>query len=472
MFVANKANSRIHRPPFPLFGGGHAFALADLFAGGYAGFTAAPFARAQKFTTAAGSTASELGDPIGRIEPLAGTLTLTQTVSASRPTYGQFPKGGVTNLLAVNGVPSEDFSNALWNKDFTGFPVTITANATSAPDGTITADKIVTYNGSTVHLVGVTGIPVSGSTNYNIIYAKADEWTRIGVRFYDLGAVGYSARGTIDLSDGSTLNTLEGSVTAEDAVVDYPALGAGSGWWKVKFYGALVGTSGQYLIDIHNTTLVQEVETGDGVSGIYVWGAQASLSDTPYQKVTSASNITESGVTSVPAVYGDGADDYLTFGVAAFGTATAGLFADTGENWSTWFAYTGFDDAGDLLTQCGATEANRMYQVYLAGGELQVRLRGTDNDTNAVWNDGSPHFGVLTCTNGVATLSLDGATETTLTVGVAAAETDDIAFLARTPTLPAGHLTGFSDAGMIARVLTTAEKANLYNSYNTAWGIA
>jgi hypothetical protein len=59
----------------------------------------------------------------------------TQATSAARPIFGRVPVGGRRNLL----LRTEEFDNAVWLK----FKSSITPNATIAPDGTSTADKLI-----------------------------------------------------------------------------------------------------------------------------------------------------------------------------------------------------------------------------------------------------------------------------------------------------------------------------------------
>jgi type 1 fimbria pilin len=76
-------------------------------------------------------------DKIYSLKPTdgSGDLTFTRASSATRVNSDGLIESPRTNLVLY----SEEFDNAYWTKT----NVTITANATTAPDGNLTADKLV-----------------------------------------------------------------------------------------------------------------------------------------------------------------------------------------------------------------------------------------------------------------------------------------------------------------------------------------
>jgi len=153
---------------------------------------------------------------------------------------GLLVEPAATNLLFY----SEDFDN--WSKN----NVTVTANATVAPNGLTVANKIVENTANDRHQV-YSGSGTAGSFS---IYAKAAERSILGV---------YSGSFfSFDLSAG----TATGSGASIESV--------GSGWFRC--FATRTNSSSVYVGPSINTVVddLSWTYTGDGTSGIYLWGAQ------------------------------------------------------------------------------------------------------------------------------------------------------------------------------------------------------
>lgn len=160
-----------------------------------------------------------------------------------------------TNLLTY----SSDFANAAWFKSNS----TITANAAVAPDGTMTASKLVMTAGTDPNSANNTGIQnlnrVDSGTSVSSLsfFAKAGEVSSIRIR----ENISTGAFLTVDLSTGAITignSTQFGSPSA---------VNFGNGWWRISFTTAIGSTSGSRFGLRANAV-------GDGTSGIYIWGAQ------------------------------------------------------------------------------------------------------------------------------------------------------------------------------------------------------
>jgi hypothetical protein len=161
-----------------------------------------------------------------------------------------------TNLLLY----SEEFDNAYWTKS----NVTISTNQIIAPDGTLTADKMVEDATLNQHRIFRA---IDGSTKNVSIYAKAAERSYIGL----FAAVG--TRTYFNLSAGTIGTVSSGSTATIESV--------GNGWYRCSLYNAHPTNSGLVQLSTDGTT---ETYTGDGVSGVYIWGAdlEAGTFATPY----------------------------------------------------------------------------------------------------------------------------------------------------------------------------------------------
>ena len=178
-----------------------------------------------------------------------------------------------TNLLTY----SEQFDNAVWTRD----TATITANAVVAPDGTLTADKLFETASTGVHRF-LRATPISAATTYTAsVYVKAAERRYFGMK---TGVAG-EAPPVFDLLDGNV-------VTGDGAIVD-----VGDGWYRCS----CTFSSGESTLHyahwtiLINPTFSGEVYTGDGTSGVYIWGAQLEVGAFPTSYIkTEASQVTRS----------------------------------------------------------------------------------------------------------------------------------------------------------------------------------
>jgi hypothetical protein len=157
---------------------------------------------------------------------------------------------------------SEEFDNASWTKG----GVTVTANTVVAPDGTLTGDKLVEATDNAARSVLQNWTSVSGTTYTFSVYAKKGErqWLFING---SSGAFGITTRAWFDLQNG-VVGTLQNSPIATIADV-------GNGWYRCTMTKAATASAthtstGFYMSNADNTVAY----TGDGYSGIYIWGAQ------------------------------------------------------------------------------------------------------------------------------------------------------------------------------------------------------
>lgn len=177
---------------------------------------------------------------------------------------------------------SQEFDNASWVKT----ACSISANNTTAPDGTTTADKFVEDSTTAVHFVSQNTTKAAVALPYTIsVYAKAAErtWLRVGGND---GASG-NALAWFDLANG-----VKGSLSQNGSwtVLSSSIKSVGNGWYRcsVTFSSNTVTT-----IQTHFTLSTGDnvaSYAGDGSSGLFIWGAQteAAYSATTYVATTTA----------------------------------------------------------------------------------------------------------------------------------------------------------------------------------------
>jgi hypothetical protein len=176
---------------------------------------------------------------------------------------------GKITYAPANLVPySQEFDNAAWTKT----AATITANATSAPDGTTTAGLMVPNTTLSQHRID-RATTITATAHTWSCFAKAGgygfAWLRIGLA----GAV-------FNLSTGATSNVSAGVTATAQAFAD--------GWWRLSVSATAAGND---IVRINALpTAVASDFSGDGTSGIYLWGAQ--LEPVTYQTVPGTYNAT------------------------------------------------------------------------------------------------------------------------------------------------------------------------------------
>ena len=220
-----------------------------------------------RITYTRNSTGTYTG-PNGLIKTAANNVPRFDYDPATRICKGMLIEEQRTNFLTY----SEQFDNAAWGKS----EGTITANTTSAPDGATTADKFVESTTSAAfHFFNQTYTKPSSTALYYTwsVYAK-DAGRQLVMTLESGGSNGGIAR--FDLSTG-TVVTSGNYGTFTNGVGQIQSVG--NGWYRCSI-SATTGTESTVTtqISLYNISLGTNVYTGDGTSGVYVWGAQLEAS--------------------------------------------------------------------------------------------------------------------------------------------------------------------------------------------------
>jgi len=207
----------------------------------------------------------------------ANTKQLDNRITFTRSTPAVY-YDGVTTALAEQNLfnYSQDFDNANWVK----YKTTITANSTTAPDGTTTADSLVENNENFQHLVYrnvLQNVVPSSSIATMSIYAKANSRSWINLNLYD----GSNRITWFDLTNGVVGTNASGNTAVITSV--------GNGWYRCSITRTIANAavlSPEFGISPSDNTYIY---TGNGTSNIYIWGAQLEqrTSVTAYTATTS-----------------------------------------------------------------------------------------------------------------------------------------------------------------------------------------
>jgi hypothetical protein len=167
------------------------------------------------------------------------------------------------NLLTY----SEDFSNAAWVKGGT----VVTANATNAPDGELSADNVVGTSGVGERRVFKSSIVAAtvGISYTATVYAKTNgaDWLIVRDDFAGYGDTSF------DLING-VVGTVASGRTA--SIYD-----AGNGYYACSVTSTVTASfvTGQIMFCLADVDNGRATFSGDGIKGIYLWGAHLYRSD-------------------------------------------------------------------------------------------------------------------------------------------------------------------------------------------------
>jgi Concanavalin A-like lectin/glucanases superfamily len=204
---------------------------------------------------------------IGYAKTSSGTLTLFASNTLRITDLGLLIEDARTNLRTS----SQDITSADWNKT----NATATANVTAAPDGTTTADSLITTATNAAHFISgsIGTAPATDKYTWSCYYKAA------GYNFGMLSAIDLALNNNyticIDLVNQvvSDNRVRGGSPTGVSFGAEALANGWTRGWITMDMPS---GNNIDHGVTIYNaaTFPINENFLGDGVSGIYVWGAQ------------------------------------------------------------------------------------------------------------------------------------------------------------------------------------------------------
>jgi hypothetical protein len=164
---------------------------------------------------------------------------------------------------------SEQFDNNWWVEARS----TITANVIVSPDGTVDADKLIEdTTASNTHYIRSTAYSTVSGTSYTwSIFLKAGERTkaRVALQLFLSGSAYPTTNPRVDV------DLVTGTLSNAFGTIGTSITNAGNGWYRVAVSAtananAADQLAGVFLLDGAG----EQTYTGDGYSGIFIWGAQ------------------------------------------------------------------------------------------------------------------------------------------------------------------------------------------------------
>jgi hypothetical protein len=190
----------------------------------------------------------------------SGDMVVSRATTATRVNSANLVEVVPRNLFTY----SEEFDNAAWSK----FQATVTANDTTAPNGTATADKLASSTNGTAVLFRTASTEAGVATIS--VYAKAGTNDVLDIGFTNVS----------DFTVKANLTT--GTITSATSGITGTITNVGNGWYRVTATRTMTASG---------TAFINSATT---ISGrfIYIWGGQLDLGNvTEYFPTTTRLNI-------------------------------------------------------------------------------------------------------------------------------------------------------------------------------------
>lgn len=286
---------------------------------------------------------------------------------------GLLIEGAATNLYSR----SEEINDSAWTKS----AVTVAANAAVAPDGALTADKVVETAANSQHYIlrSITSTAVDHSVSF---FVKAAERWRGRIQLDD----GTTAWATADFDLVAKTGTVVAGAGASIAVQE-----CGSGWFRVSLTGTATNTTVRMVLRVSDSTGATSY-AGDGVSGYFVWGLQLETASMSSYIPTAASTVGRgrdscnigTGSWSTPTEFTVLAE-FVTPLIPSAATNTVAALIDATENDISRIYLSG-SSIRAAITAGGASQALLTGNTYVASSVGRFALAAKVDDFAASYN--------------------------------------------------------------------------------------
>jgi uncharacterized delta-60 repeat protein len=175
-------------------------------------------------------------------------------------------------------VQSQNFTSANWLK----VRSSVTASATTAPDGSLTGTKLINDISNDSHYVRSDGYTFSSGDTYTIsYYAKSSELSWVAIQINENSVIFPT---TYTNLSGGSLGNIGAGVTASIENV-------GDGWYRTSLTRTVVNAGLSYFAILTSTGNGIPSYSGNGTSGVFIWGVQLERLpfSTPYIPTTTTS---------------------------------------------------------------------------------------------------------------------------------------------------------------------------------------
>jgi|LakMenEpi03Aug12_release.lakeMendotaPanAssembly.Ray.scaffolds.fasta_scaffold137047_2 hypothetical protein len=285
---------------------------------------------------------------------------------------------------------SNQFDNGIWTKN----SVIVTANAAISPEGYANAKKLISTAVSGFHsLTQLTS--KSALTPYTFsFFAKADE-------------IGFCIPNFSNTFSGTQLlaqvNLTNGAVALVSAGLSASTQNYGNGWFRVILTATSQNNTLDFMVTINTTDAAGNANhTGNGTSGILIYGAQLEIGSSPTSYIPTiaaiatrnADVISKTGISSLigpteGTIYAEINNTLMTYSATGY---VMRIFADANnevwirkESGSNKYTAKWRANSVDVYTQSNISVLNGNNKIAIAykTGNSAVYLNGTQIGTSA-----------------------------------------------------------------------------------------
>jgi hypothetical protein len=282
-------------------------------------------------------------------QPITNYIPVLLTAASGVARFDHNPVTGESLGLLIEGqrsnlvTYSDDFADAAWTKT----RASITSNTIVAPNGTLTGDKLFVDTQNGWHYI-LQSISVTSGTTYTLsVYAKKAEQEYIQIHFPS------TQFGDSNAANGAVFNLSTGAISAQGSTLLAASItSVGNGWYRCSITKAATSTATATIpiTLVNQATFSTTGYTGDGYSGIYIWGAQLEAGAFPTSYIQT---------------------------VAATVTRNADAASMTGANFTSWFNNAEGTVYSEASTYAQTASDKRVWAI----------------STGATANNMSQHFG-------------------------------------------------------------------------------
>jgi hypothetical protein len=334
-----------------------------------------------------------------------GDFTFTRSSAATRVNADGFIEKETQNLFRY----SEEFNQgSAWSKQG---GAQISPNASTAPDGTNTADLLYPAITGVVKAAIQSFTSGNGTPYAQSIYVKAS-----GKNFAALYAINGSGGAAmwVNLTTGEITN---GSIPTAFGQF---ATSVGNGWWRIGFTD--IGNGGISYMHIYPTDVAgSQNVTANGTDGILIWGAQLEYGLVARDYIKTTTTAVEGGITdnvprldytdsSCPALLLEPQRTNLITNSEALSIGTSG--STTEQNTADTTSPEGYYNATKIL---GSTSylAKGVGSAFSGNNTTSVFLKHfNDSEIGVYMYDGAYYRVTFNIVNGTISSTFGGATGT------------------------------------------------------------